>query len=312
LLRGGDPILHLARFSTRRPFLALVLWFAVAAALAARRDTRVLSAWDAGDTGASLRPDATHAMLVASVARTERQMVDGVQAEIDAIIDRKISAPVSSYVAGTPTIDIATKDQSLAAARRAELLALPILFAVLLILLRAPLAALVLTALGGVITLMSFGAMALLGKLVDVDPTGVTFTSMAGLALGAGYGLLVYRRWLYATAAELKKVPKQLNSSKKMRKSVPKVPLVPDPPRHAEGQREEGVRPIAHRGGHVAGRPRRLQGEDLGHVQADPDQRRARQADRAGRDVDERRVRGDLLHTRLEIGTATLNADVKR
>ena len=72
---------------------------------------------------------------------------------------------------------------------------------------------------------------------------------------------------LYATAAELKKVPKQLNSSKKMRKSVPKVPLVPDPPRHAEGQREEGVRPIAHRGGHVAGRPRRLQGEDLGHVQ---------------------------------------------
>ena len=215
-------MLHLARFSTRRPFLAFAAWFAVAAilaaiglgvshslsptivvvpgsetaraeqlaesnfgpsvlvpimlegpkaqlntqgpalvkALAARRDTRVLSAWDIGDTGAALRPDATHAMIVASVAQTEKAMVDGVQQDINGIVDQTVTAPVKPYITGTPTIDLATKDQSLDATRRAELLALPILFLVLLLILRAPVAALVLTAFGGATTLMSFGAMA--------------------------------------------------------------------------------------------------------------------------------------------------------
>ena len=250
-------MLHLARFSTRRPFVSFALWFAVAVALAAiglgvshslsptivvvpgsesaraehlaesnfgpsvlvpvmlegpeaqldvqgpalvkalsaRRDTRVLSAWDIGDTGASLRPDATHAMVVASVAQTETAMVDGIQEDIDRIVEREISGPVTPYITGTPTIDIATKDASLDAARRAQLLALPILFFVLLLILRAPVAALVLTALGGATTLMSYGAMALLGQAVDVDATAVTLASMAGLALGVGYALLIYRRW---------------------------------------------------------------------------------------------------------------------
>ncbi|HEX5618849.1 MAG TPA: MMPL family transporter [Solirubrobacteraceae bacterium] len=168
---------------------------ALVRALAARRDTRVLSAWDIGDTGGALRPDATHAMIVASVGQTERAMVDGIQKQIDRIVDQQISAPVTSYITGTPTIDLATKDQSLDAARRAELLALPILFFVLLVILRAPIAALVLTAFGGMTTLMSFGAMALLGKAIDVDPTAVTLASMSGLALGVSYALLVYRRW---------------------------------------------------------------------------------------------------------------------
>jgi RND superfamily putative drug exporter len=250
-------MLHLARFSTRRPFLAFAVWFAVAAALAAiglgishslsptivvvpgsetsraehlaqsnfgpsvlvpvllegpkaqldrqgpvlvkalsaRRDTRVLSAWDAGSAGESLRPDATHAMIVASVAQTEKARVDGIQKDIDRTIDQKISSPVASYVSGTPTIDLATKDQSLDTARRAELIALPILFVVLLVILRAPIAALVLTAFGGATSLVSFGAMALLGKAIEVDPTAVTLASMAGLMLGVAYAMLVYRRW---------------------------------------------------------------------------------------------------------------------
>jgi putative drug exporter of the RND superfamily len=256
-------MLRLARFSTRRPFVAFAAWFTVAAilaaiglgvshslsptivvvpgsetaraeqlaesnfgpsvlvpimlegpkaqlnaqgpklvkALAARRDTRVLSAWDIGDTGAALRPDATHAMIVASVAQTEEAMVDGIQQDIDGIVDQQVSSPVTPYITGTPTIDQATKDQSLDATRRAELLALPVLFLVLLLILRAPVAALALTAFGGATTLMSFGAMALLGKAVDVDPTAVALASMAGLALGVSYAMLVYRRWRSERAA---------------------------------------------------------------------------------------------------------------
>ena len=96
---------------------------ALVKALAARRDTRVLSAWDIGDTGAALRPDATHAMIVASVAQTEKAMVDGVQQDINGIVDQTVTAPVKPYITGTPTIDLATKDQSLDATRGAELLA---------------------------------------------------------------------------------------------------------------------------------------------------------------------------------------------
>ena len=136
-------------------------------------------------------------------------MVDGIQAEIDRIVDQHdLRSRSTPYITGTPTIDLATKDQSLDAARRAELLALPILFLVLLIILRAPIAALVLTAFGGVTTLMSFGAMALLGKAIDVDATAVTLASMAGLALGVSYAharvpalaLRAQRRWMRTTA----------------------------------------------------------------------------------------------------------------
>src|SRR4051794_40404681 len=128
-------MLRLARFSIRRPALALVIWGALAAALTlvglgvadrlsptittvtgtssyraqhlteenfgpgvlvpillegpraqldkqgpqlvkalgARKDTRVLSAWDGGDAGAQLRPSKTAALVVASVAQPERR-----------------------------------------------------------------------------------------------------------------------------------------------------------------------------------------------------------------------------------------------
>jgi uncharacterized membrane protein YdfJ with MMPL/SSD domain len=79
---------------------------ALVKALAARRDTRVLSAWDIGETGARLRPDAMHAMLVASVAQTEEAMVEGVQQDIDRIVDQEISEPVTPFITGTPTIDL--------------------------------------------------------------------------------------------------------------------------------------------------------------------------------------------------------------
>jgi X-X-X-Leu-X-X-Gly heptad repeat protein len=48
---------------------------------------------------------------------------------------------------------------------------------------------------------MSFGAMALLGKAIEVDATAVALASMAGLALGVSYALLVYRRWRTERAA---------------------------------------------------------------------------------------------------------------
>jgi RND superfamily putative drug exporter len=168
---------------------------ALARALAARPDTRVLSAWDGGESGAALRPSPTQAMVVASVARTERAMVDTYQARIESIVDRTVSAPVHASITGQPTLDRAFKQESVDATRRGALLAVAILFVLLVLLLRAPVVAAGLSALGAVTALAGLGTMTLLGHVMAVDAIALTLSTMTGLALGVGYGLMVYRRW---------------------------------------------------------------------------------------------------------------------
>ena len=69
------------------------------------------------------------------------------------------------------------------------------LFVLLLIGLRAPVAALVLTLMGAGTTLAGFGIMALLGKVIETDPIAVALASMTGLALGVGFALLILDRF---------------------------------------------------------------------------------------------------------------------
>ncbi|MBI5106007.1 MAG: MMPL family transporter [Solirubrobacterales bacterium] len=251
-------MIHLARFSIRRPVVALVVWFTVAAGLAvvglgvsdqlsptimtvagtessratqlseeefgpgvlvpvllqgpkaqvdlqgpalvsrlaARKDTRVMSAWDAGDTGKALRPSPTSAMIVASVARSERDMVDTYQAQIQDVVDRTVSSPVHAHVTGQPTLDIALKDAAVDTTRTAELLAIPIIFLVLLLLLARPVAAGLVAVFGAATVFVSYGAMTLNAQIIDIDATAVTLASVSGLALGVGFALMVLERFL--------------------------------------------------------------------------------------------------------------------
>jgi hypothetical protein len=137
--------------------------------LAARDDTRVLSAWDAGETGEALRPSRNEAMIVASVARSNEDMIDSVQSEIDRTVERATSGTVRPHITGTPTLDRAIEDEALASTRIAMLIALPILFVALLIILRAPFAALITTAFGGVTAFVGFGLMTVVGEAFKVD-----------------------------------------------------------------------------------------------------------------------------------------------
>lgn len=163
--------------------------------LAKEPDIRVLSAWDGGDTAKELRPGDDAAMIVASVAQTEDAMVDGRQDEVQAIVDGTVSGDVRAFVTGQPTLDLAIREAAIDSTRRALLLALPLIFLVLLLILRAPVAALALTVLGGATALSSFGAIALLGTVISVDAITLALGSTVALALGVGYGLLFYRRW---------------------------------------------------------------------------------------------------------------------
>ncbi len=165
------------------------------AALAARPDTRVMSAWSGGETGASMRPSPGAAMIVASVARTERTMVKTVQPQIEQLVKSTTAAPVHASVTGQPTLDRALKDEALATTKRAELIAVGLLFVLLLIGLRAPVAALLLSAFGAVTTLSGIGVMALLATVIDTDPIAVALGSLSGLALGVGFALVMLDRF---------------------------------------------------------------------------------------------------------------------
>jgi RND superfamily putative drug exporter len=165
------------------------------ALLARRPHTRVLSAWDAGTASAGLRPKPTAAMLVVSVDRPEQAVVRYDQPQIERLVSRQITTPARAFVSGQPSIDRAEKDASLSNLRRDELIAVGILLLILVVGLRAPVAALLVTAVGAISVLAGFGEVALLGHVMRLDPVGVAAGTMTGLAFAVGFALLILDRF---------------------------------------------------------------------------------------------------------------------
>ncbi|HLY48426.1 MAG TPA: MMPL family transporter [Solirubrobacteraceae bacterium] len=165
------------------------------AALARRPHTRVLSAWDAGTASAGLRPKPDAAMIVVSVDRSEAGAVKYDQPQIENLVSHGITAPVRSYITGQPSIDRAEKNASLSNLRRDEMIAIAILLGLLLIGLRAPVAALVVTATAALSTLAGFGEVALLGHVLKLDPVGVAAGTMTGLAVAVAFALMILDRF---------------------------------------------------------------------------------------------------------------------
>jgi RND superfamily putative drug exporter len=168
---------------------------ALVRALDQRPHTRVLSAWDGGAATTELRKSATSAMLVVSVDRSEADAVKYDEPQIESLVARTIKAPVKSFVTGQPSIDRAINSASLDNLKHTELIAIGILFVLLLIGLRAPVAAALVTAVGALSTFAGFGAVALLGHLITVSSVAVALGSMTGLALGVGFALLIIDRF---------------------------------------------------------------------------------------------------------------------
>jgi putative drug exporter of the RND superfamily len=157
--------------------------------------TRALSAWDAGPASATLRPRPTAAVVVVSTDRSMKHVVKTDEPRIEKTVAAYVHTPVKSYVTGQAAIDRALKDSAVHDTRKAELWAIPILFVLLLLGLRAPLAAAGLTLLGAAIVLSTWGELAIIGKLTDLDPVGFAGASMVALALGIGFALLILDRF---------------------------------------------------------------------------------------------------------------------
>lgn len=164
-------------------------------ALAKRPHTRVLSAWDTGPASSTLRPSGTQAMIVVSVDRSEKAAVQYDEPQIERLVAQQIAAPVKAYVTGQPSIDRALKSAATSDLRTTELIACGILFLLLLVGLRAPIAAAIVTGVGAISMLSGFGEVALLGKVLSLDPLGVSLGTMTGLALGVAFALLILDRF---------------------------------------------------------------------------------------------------------------------
>ncbi len=163
----------------------------LSAALAARSDTRVLSPWERAKGTEKLRPAPGEAMIVTTFDIPLEQAFDTLAPEVREAVDQVISPPVQAHVTGMPIIGNDVKQETYDSATRAELLALPILAIVLLLVFRAPVAALI-PGLCGLSTLFaSAGLIWLLAGFLSIDPIAVALASMMGLALGVDYSLLI-------------------------------------------------------------------------------------------------------------------------
>ena len=171
-------------------------------ALAARPNTRVLSAWDAGSASAGLRPRPTAAMIVVSVNRSEQDAVRYDLPAIQALVAHDAGRGVRAYITGQPSIDQAIRSLSISATRRDELIAVGLLFLLLLIGLRAPLAAGLVTVVGAATVLSGIGLMALVGKVTTTDPLSLATATMTGLSLGVAFSLMILDRFHREEAAE--------------------------------------------------------------------------------------------------------------
>jgi putative drug exporter of the RND superfamily len=164
------------------------------AALAKRKYTRVLSAWDTGTASAGLRPKPTEAMIIASVNRSEKDVVKYDQPAIESLVSHHVTSPAKAYISGQPSIDKAWKAESVSAVRTYAWIAVGVLFVLLLVGLRAPLAAVIVTAIAGATTLSAFGVMAVLGKFMTIDAIALAIGALSGLARGTSWSLVMLDR----------------------------------------------------------------------------------------------------------------------
>ena len=153
-----------------------------------------LSPWDRGAV-ARLRPGPRRALILADFHVGIDEAVDETVPYLERTLEEKIHAPVNATQTGFATISKAIQDESIEAAERAELIALPILLIVLLLVFRSPIAALIPLTFGALSVFASRGLLAILTHWFGVDALALTVCTMMGLALGVDYSLLMVSRF---------------------------------------------------------------------------------------------------------------------
>lgn len=163
--------------------------------LRARGDTAVLSPFDDTPGTEVLRPRPTEATIIASIERSEEYVIDTALPQIHQAVDTLIKDGVTANVTGQASIDSAVRDESLRQTKLAVAIAIPVVFLVLLLVLRAPLAAFIVTGFAATMLPVGYGLTALAANIIPVDAVAASGAAMVGLALGVGFGLLMVSRF---------------------------------------------------------------------------------------------------------------------
>jgi putative drug exporter of the RND superfamily len=169
---------------------------------ALRQDPQVttLSPWDRG-TVAPLRPSPREALILADFHVDTKTAVNETVPEVEGILEANIHRPVVATQTGFATLSRAIQDESISAAERGELIALPFLLVILLLVFRSPIAAAIPLGFGAITVLSSRGLLYYFSSWLDIDALALTVCSMMGLALGVDYSLLMVSRFREGLAA---------------------------------------------------------------------------------------------------------------
>jgi putative drug exporter of the RND superfamily len=173
----------------------------IARALARIPHVSVVSPWLPGASRA-LRPDPSRAVLVLGVGRSFERVAQDTVPLIRATLQRAAPPAIEHHLTGYADIAGGIEHQTFAALKTAELIAAPLLFLILLLVFRSPVAAAVPLCLG--LSSVAAGRGLLTGLnagVLPLDAAALSLASMFGLALGVDYSLLLVSRFREQLAA---------------------------------------------------------------------------------------------------------------
>ncbi|WP_280449355.1 MMPL family transporter [Nocardia brasiliensis] len=153
------------------------------------------------DTFEPLRPlfrDEHTAYLLVGLSGNDQERQDRVPAQqrvIDDAVQAASGGTVRAYLVGISAFGQAVQQAEIADLLRIELVAVPVAILVLLIGLRAPVAALVPAGMAGAAVLTTLGLFALLDDVLRVDGMLLVGTNAVGLGVGIDYALFVMNRY---------------------------------------------------------------------------------------------------------------------
>lgn len=123
--------------------------------------------------------------------------------ELESAIADAVGEAVTVEVTGAPALDYALNHHSEQDAARAEMIAFPVLFVVLLLVFRSVAAMIVPLAMAGVTLAIAQAAGFGFTQITDVNSLFVNIVTMIGLAVAVDYSLFIIKRFREELAAEL-------------------------------------------------------------------------------------------------------------
>ncbi len=154
----------------------------------------VLSPWASGGQRVLLEPSG-QALLTIQVRRPFQQISNETTPAVEQTLKRAVHAPLRVEITGLSPLVRAINHASLDSLDKGELIALPVLFLMLLLIFRSPLAALVPALSGLLVTQIGIAIVATFARNVAVDALALNLVTTIGLALGVDYSLLIVSRF---------------------------------------------------------------------------------------------------------------------